>query len=106
MGVVVSHPAIGIDFGTSNSTVGYANQGSYSLVRFEGDYPNIPSAIFFDLDDGAVLFGRAAAQRHVDGHRGRFMRSMKSVLGSPLMQEKTRIGRQSVSFANIIGLFI
>ena len=34
------------------------------------------------------------------------MRSMKSVLGSSLMEEKTRIGPQSVSFANIIGLFI
>ena len=106
MGVVVNNPAIGIDFGTSNSTVGYSGQGSYSLVRFEGDNPNIPSAIFFDLDDGAVLFGRAAAQRHIDGHRGRFMRSMKSVLGSSLMEERLELVRQSVTFASIIGLFI
>lgn len=106
MGVVVNNPAIGIDFGTSNSTVGYSGQGSYSLVRFEGDNPNIPSAIFFDLDDGTVLFGRSAAQSHIDGHRGRFMRSMKSVLGSSLMEEKTRIGPQSVTFTSIIGLFI
>ena len=102
----MNNPAIGIDFGTSNSTVGYADRSSYSLVRFEGDNPNIPSAIFFDLDDGTVLFGRSAAQRHIDGHRGRFMRSMKSVLGSSLMDGKVELARQSVSFANIIGLFI
>ena len=83
MWVVVNNPAIGIDFGTSNSIVGYADRSSYSLVRFEGDNPNIPSAIFFDLDDGTVLFGRSAAQRHIDGHRGRFMRSMKASWAVP-----------------------
>ena len=106
MGVVVNNPAIGIDFGTSNSTVGYADRGSYSLVHFEGNNPNIPSAIFFDLDDGAVLFGRSAAQRHIDGHPGAVHEIDEKRPRQFAHAGKDRIGRQSVPFANIIGMFI
>jgi len=96
----------GIDFGTSNSTVGVGSGDGVRLVAVEGKNLNIPSAIFFDFDDQATYFGRSAVQRYVDGAGGRFMRSMKSVLGSSLMEDKTRIGSRNIAFADIIGLFI
>jgi hypothetical chaperone protein len=45
-------------------------------------------------------------ERYVEGHGGRFIRAMKSVLGSSLINDKTRIGGHYVSFGEIIGRFI
>ena len=67
---------------------------------------NIPSAVFFDAAGGRAHFGRAAVERYVAEHGGRFMRSMKSVLGSSLINDKTRIGARNYTFGEIIGLFI
>lgn len=102
----MGQPAFGIDFGTSNSTVGLARVGSAALIALEGDNLNIPSAVFFDADGGRAHFGRAAVQRYVEEHGGRFMRSMKSVLGSSLISDKTRIGARYLTFGEIIGQFI
>jgi hypothetical chaperone protein len=102
----MGHPAFGIDFGTSNSTVGLQRAGAASLIPLEGDNLNIPSAVFFDAEGGRAHFGRAAIERYVEEHGGRFMRSMKSVLGSSLINDKTRIGAHYVTFGEIIGLFI
>ena len=44
----MGQPAFGIDFGTSNSTVGLVRDGSAALIGLEVDYLNIPSAVFFD----------------------------------------------------------
>jgi hypothetical chaperone protein len=102
----MGQPAFGIDFGTSNSTVGMKRAGAASLIALEGDHLNIPSAVFFDAEGGRAHFGRAAVERYVEEHGGRFMRSMKSVLGSSLINDKTRIGAHYVTFGEIIGLFI
>jgi hypothetical chaperone protein len=102
----MGRPAFGIDFGTSNSTVGKKRADGAALIALEGDSLNIPSAVFFDAEGGRAHFGRAAVQRYVDEHGGRFMRSMKSVLGSSLINDKTMIGARYVTFGEIIGLFI
>jgi hypothetical chaperone protein len=102
----MGQPAFGIDFGTSNSTVGIKRAGRAALVALEGEYLNIPSAIFFDAEGGWAHFGRAAVERYVEGHGGRFIRAMKSVLGSSLINDKTRIGGHYVSFGDIIGRLI
>ena len=99
-------PAFGIDFGTSNSTVGIKRADGAALIELEGENLNIPSAIFFDAGGGWAHFGRAATARYVEGHGGRFIRAMKSVLGSSLIHDKTRIGAHYVSFGEIIGRFI
>ncbi len=98
--------AFGIDFGTSNSTVGMKRARGAALIPLEGENLNIPSAVFFDAESGRSHFGRAAVQRYVDEHGGRFMRAMKSVLGSSLINDKTRIGTHYMTFGEIIGLFI
>lgn len=38
------------------------------------------------------MFGRAAVQAYMDGYGGRLMRSMKSILGSPLVDQTTEVG--------------
>ena len=102
----MSQAHCGIDFGTSNSTVGMMRQGLAALVPLEGDNLTIPSAVFFDFGQGGAQFGRAAVQRYMDEHEGRFMRALKSVLGSPLVNDKTRIGARHMTFGDIIGQFI
>ena len=102
----MGQPAFGIDFGTSNSTVGIKQADGAALIALEGESLNIPSAIFFDADGGWAHFGRAAVGRYVEGNSGRFIRAMKSVLGSSLIHDKTRIGAHYVSFGEIIGRFI
>ncbi|MCR4265592.1 Hsp70 family protein [Nitratireductor sp. ZSWI3] len=96
----------GIDFGTSNSTVGVSNAEEARLLPLEGDRVTLPSALFFGFDDDRVRFGRAAIDAYVEGEEGRLMRSLKSILGSSLMHEKTRIRTRFMTFADILGHFI
>ncbi|AZO09854.1 Hsp70 family protein [Mesorhizobium sp. M3A.F.Ca.ET.174.01.1.1] len=96
----------GIDFGTSNSTVGVIRNGQARLVALEGEQPTLPSAVFFNFEDGHTYFGRRAITDYTDSIEGRLMRSLKSVLGSSLANEKTRIKARLIGFTDIIGLFI
>ena len=96
----------GIDFGTSNSTVGVIRDGQARLVALEGEQPTLPSAVFFNFEDGYTYFGRRAISDYTDSIEGRLMRSLKSVLGSSLANEKTRIKARQIGFVDIIGLFI
>ena len=49
------------------------------------------SAVFYNAEDATRQFGRAAIAAYVDGHEGRLMRSIKSILGSDLMDEATEL---------------
>jgi hypothetical chaperone protein len=94
----------GIDFGTSNSTVGLAQDARAGLVPLEGGETTLPSAIFFSFDGDRARFGREAIANYADGVEGRLMRALKSVLGSSLVNEKTRIQKRSMAFIDIVGL--
>lgn len=96
----------GIDFGTSNSTVGVVEAGKARLIELEDGRVTLPSALFFNFEDDRVLAGRAAIARYSDGVEGRLMRALKSVLGSSLMHEKTRVKRRVIAFSDIVGTFI
>ena len=98
---------IGVDFGTSNSTIGFSRAGEEGarLLALEAGQPTLPSAMFFPFDDSGARFGRAAIDAYVGGESGRLMRALKSVLGSALLQEKTRLGRRSLTFVEILGAF-
>lgn len=97
--------ACGLDFGTSNTTLGIATPTGPRLAALEDDKVTVPSAVFYGRD-GAASIGRAAMGRYVDGYDGRLMRSLKSVLGSPLIEEKTQIGRAAIGFRDVIGDFL
>ena len=97
--------ACGLDFGTSNTTLGRVVDRAPSLVALESEQTTIPSAIFFERD-GTVLIGRKAVEEYVVGSPGRLMRSLKSVLGTPLIDETTRAGRERRRFRDIIANYL
>ncbi len=96
----------GIDFGTSNSTVGVVTDGRARLIALEDRHTTMPSAVFFNFEDNRTYFGRRAVEAYTDNAEGRLMRALKSVLGSSLIHEKTRIKSRSMAFSEIIGAFI
>ena len=51
----------------------------------------MPTAVFYNAEDNSRAYGRAAIAAYVDGHEGRLMRSIKSILGSDLMDEATEL---------------
>ncbi|MDB5569024.1 MAG: heat-shock protein [Hyphomicrobiales bacterium] len=95
----------GLDFGTSNTTLGVPGGNGPSLARLEHDDVTIPSAIFFAWN-GDALIGRAAVSAYVDGAPGRLMRSLKSALGGSLIDETTQIGRKRLRFTEVIARYI
>jgi hypothetical chaperone protein len=104
--VSVSPRHCGLDFGTSNTTVGVAHGNAARLIEVEGDRVTIPSTIFFDFETDQTLFGRAAIAEYISGTDGRMMRALKSILGSSLSDEAVRIKRRVVPFLDIVGTFV
>lgn len=96
----------GLDFGTSNSTVGVKTNTGFQLANLENYTPIIPTTVFFDYDEKQQLFGKAALERYVDGEEGRLLRAIKSVLGNDLMYENTIINGRQMPLKNIIGLIL
>jgi hypothetical chaperone protein len=98
--------ACGLDFGTSNSTLAVIEGGAPRLVPLEGEAVAIPSAIFYGMEPRqAFLIGREAVEAYVDGAPGRLMRSLKSILGSSLIEEKTAIHKARVSFKSVVARY-
>ena len=97
----------GLDFGTSNTTLGMAGGNAPArLVPLEDGRPTIPSTIFFDFETDEVLLGRAATAAYIGGIDGRMMRSLKTILGSSLVGEAVRIKRDIIPFLDIVGTFV
>ncbi|MGI6246084.1 MAG: Hsp70 family protein [Pseudochelatococcus sp.] len=106
-GSPVSQSACGLDFGTSNSTLGVCGASGPRLLALEGDHVAVPSAVFFGAEaQSAFLIGREAVAAYVDGVTGRLMRSLKSILGSALIDERTAVYRRRIRFSEVIGLFL
>ncbi len=97
--------ACGLDFGTSNTTLGIGIDGAPSLVPLEGTHRTLPSAIFFAPGREAQI-GRAAIESYVEGTPGRLMRALKSVLGSSLVEESTPVGRERIRFRDVIARYL
>ena len=87
----------GIDFGTSNSTVGFIEGGRPRLVPLEDGHVTMPSAVFYNFEDNRTYFGRRAIADYTDHADGRLLRALKSVLGTSLINEKTRIKAHSIA---------
>ncbi|MBP1180101.1 Hsp70 family protein [Methylobacterium sp. PvR107] len=97
--------ACGLDFGTSNTTLGHNGPDGPTLLPLEEAHRTIPSAIFFELGRDPVI-GRAATAAYVEGRSGRLMRGLKSVLGTPLMEEATPVGRQRLRLRDVIARYL
>ena len=99
--------ACGLDFGTSNSAIGLMRGGGPALAPVEGNDTLIPSAVFFDYETkGRVLFGAEAIGTYIEQNDGRLMRALKSILGSPLIDEKTALGSKMVALTEVVEIFV
>lgn len=102
-----SRAVLGIDFGTSNSAVSFAAaDGLARLVPLEGAATTMPTAVFFNSEEHSTHFGREAIALYLSGVEGRLLRSLKSLLGSSLLDEDTAIGSGVVSFRAVIARFL
>lgn len=98
-----------IDFGTSNSGIALPTPDGVRLVELEPGHPTMPTAVFYRLDEEhpaaepTRLYGRAAMAAYVEGYDGRLMRSMKSLLGSSLLEQTTDLGGgHSVRYVDVV----
>jgi hypothetical chaperone protein len=99
--------ACGLDFGTSNTTLGVhdATEG-FRLLALDGTRTTLPTAVFFDFEADAVTIGQAAVDSYVSGVEGRLMRSIKSMLGTDLIDADTALRKGRISFRAVIGTFL
>lgn len=97
---------LGIDFGTSNSAAGVAVAGRPWLVEMEPGERTLPTAVFFAEHPRAMRIGHSATRGLIEGEEGRFMRALKSLLGTPLLHEERRINGERLSFAAIVARFL
>ncbi len=102
-----------IDFGTSNSAIAVPVPAApMRLVELEAGYATMPTAVFYAAEGGSAgkprcEFGRAAISAYVDGIDGRLMRSMKSILGSSLIEQSTDIGGgRAVRYLDVVATYL
>jgi len=98
--------ACGVDFGTSNSTVGWVAPGRPVLLALEDGKATLPSVVFFNAEDDEVSYGRAALAGYLAGYEGRLMRSLKSLLGTSLIDGQTEVGGRALPFRMLLSHFI
>jgi len=98
--------ACGIDFGTSNSSVGVCNAGAPHLLRIQRGATSVPTALFFSFDDDATTFGHEALERYFAHEPGRYLRAIKSLLGTKLFEETTQVKLRHYAFGEIIAAFL
>src|SRR5213595_2388905 len=102
-----------IDFGTSNSAVAVPGADAMRLVELEPGFVTMPTAVFYPGegerggDPLPCQFGRAAIAAYVDGIDGRLMRSMKSILGSSLVEQTTDVGGgRAVRYLDVVATYL
>ncbi len=105
---------VAIDFGTSNSAVALPQaEAGVRLVELEPGFATMPTAVFYRADtppqqlEAERVYGRAAVAAYVEGIDGRLMRSMKSILGSSLLDQRTDIGGgRAVRYGDVVSGYL
>ena len=98
--------ACGIDFGTSNSSVGVCDANGPRLLPIQNGATSVPTALFYSLDDDSATFGHEALERYFAREPGRYLRAIKSVLGTALFDETTQVKRRRITFGEIVAAFL
>lgn len=104
--MAVQTDTLGIDFGTSNSAAGICIDGAPQLIAIEDGENTIPTALFFDNEEKRVIYGRAAQDALIGGDEGRYMRALKSLLGTALMRESRMMLGKRMDFIAIVARFL
>ena len=76
------------------------------MLTLEDGKPTLPSVVFFNADDERVTYGRAALAEYLEGYEGRLMRSLKSLLGTSLIDGQTEVAGRSLPFRSLLAQFI
>lgn len=76
------------------------------MLPLEDGNITLPSAVFFNADENAVAYGRAALAGYLSGDEGRLMRSLKSLLGSSLIDGHTEVHGRRLPFRELLTQFI
>lgn len=97
---------LAIDFGTSNTAVAILHDGAVRRLPVEAGSDTLPTAVFFPADRGTMRIGEAAARALTGGEEGRYMRALKSVLGTPLLHESRLIGGKRRTLSDVITAFL
>ena len=98
--------ACGIDFGTSNSAIGVCDAAGPHLLPIQRGATSVPTALFFSFEDDLTTFGLEALERYFAREPGRYLRALKSVLGSKLFEETTQVKQKRYAFGEIIAAFL
>lgn len=97
---------LGLDFGTSNTAAGVMAGNQPYVIPLEPGEQTLPTAVFIDFADKKYVYGSAAARAMRDGAEGRFMRALKSILGTPLAREPRRILNERITLIEVIARFL
>ena len=98
--------AYGIDFGTSNSSIGVCDHTGPRLIPIQKGATSVPTALFFNFDDDATVYGQEALEQYFAREPGRYLRAIKSVLGTRLFEEVTQVKTKRYDFGEIIASFL
>lgn len=96
---------LAIDFGTSNSAAAILHDGAARRIPIERFEETLPTAVFFP-SEGGMLIGAAAGEALIAGEDGRYMRALKSVLGTALFHETRLVGGKRRTLADIVTAFL
>ena len=97
---------LAIDFGTSNSACAILQDGAVRRIPIEVGAETLPTAVFFPASRGEMRIGAAAGEALIAGEEGRYMRALKSVLGTTLFHEPRLIGGKRRAISDIITAFL
>jgi hypothetical chaperone protein len=76
------------------------------MLALEDGKTTLPSVVFYNAEDEEVTFGRAALGEYLAGYEGRLMRSLKSLLGTSLIDGQTEVGGRALPFRMLLANFI
>jgi len=97
---------LAVDFGTSNTAAAMFEDGRIRRIPVERGTDTLPTAVFFPADGRAMSIGAAAADALISGDEGRYMRALKSVLGTELLHESRPVGKGRRSLSDIVTAFL
>lgn len=97
---------LGIDFGTSNTAAAVMAGDRPFLIPVEPGETTLPTSVFFDTNRKVTTFGSTANAALIDGREGRFMRALKSVLGTPLMRERRQVAYEKITLIDVVARFL
>lgn len=101
---------LAVDFGTSNSAAAILRDGQPHRLEIEAGADTLPTAVFFPTRgttrSGGMEIGTAAGRALIGGDDGRYMRALKSVLGTSLAHEPRLVGGKRRTLLDIVTAFL